>query len=178
MKKEAYKNIHYGDIHKQFKTSFDISKEEVPFIDSDIDISRFQEDCYCRVGDLIIADASEDYKDIGKSIEIVNLNNAKLLAGLHTYLARDKEKIALGFKGYLFQSYPIRLQIMKIATGISVLGISKGNLSKIKINLPSFSEQQKIAKFLTELDIKINLAEKQINGTKLYKKILLQQMFV
>ena len=29
---------------------------------------------------MIFADASEDLKDVGKSIEVVNLNNEKLLA--------------------------------------------------------------------------------------------------
>ncbi|MDQ7091642.1 MAG: restriction endonuclease subunit S [Methylococcales bacterium] len=59
----------------------------------------------------------------------------------------------------------------------------QGNLSanivkSLKINLPSLEEQTKIANFLTELDNKISLVEKQLNGTKEYKKGLLQKMFV
>ncbi len=51
-------------------------------------------------------------------------------------------------------------------------------VSSEKINLPSLEEQTKIANFLTELDQKINLVEKQLKGTKDYKKGLLQKMFV
>ena len=61
---------------------------------------------------MVFADASEDLNDIGKSIEIVNLNNEKLLSGLHTLLARQKAaKLAIGFGGYLFMSNSIRTQI-------------------------------------------------------------------
>lgn len=82
------KNIHYGDIHTKFQTLFDITKEYVPFINSEISIERISKDNYCKEADLILADASEDLIDVGKSIEIYNLNNEKLLSGLHTILAR------------------------------------------------------------------------------------------
>ncbi|HFP9269753.1 TPA: restriction endonuclease subunit S, partial [Klebsiella michiganensis] len=79
------KNIHYGDIHTKFNGRFDITKELVPYISKTIKIA---EECYCRKGDLVIADASEDYNDIGKCIEITNVDQQQLVAGLHTFLAR------------------------------------------------------------------------------------------
>lgn len=173
------KNIHYGDIHKKFKSNFKIENENVPFISDDINISNISEDCYCKEGDLIIADASEDYADIGKSIEIISLNNQKLLAGLHTYIARDlSKKMALGFSGYLMQIENVRLQIKTLATGVSVLGISKGNLAKINLSVPSKPEQTKIANFLTAIDDKISHNQTQLNTLKQYKQGLLQQLFV
>lgn len=172
------KNIHYGDIHTKFKSNFKIENENVPFI-KDVDVKKIPEDCYCKEGDLIIADASEDYADIGKSIEIINLNNQKLLAGLHTYIARDLSKqMALGFSGYLMQTETVRLQIKTLATGASVLGISKGNLAKVNLNIPSRPEQTKIANFLTAIDDKISHNQTQLNALKQYKQGLLQQLFV
>jgi type I restriction enzyme S subunit len=56
--------------------------------------------------------------------------------------------------------------------------INLGEISNCLIKLPCLEEQQKIANFLTEIDKKINLTEKQLNGTKQYKKGLLQQMFI
>lgn len=68
----------------------------------------------CEKGDLIIADASEDYEDIGKSIEIINTNNEKIVVGLHIIHAKDKNsKFAIGFKGYLFQTAKVKNQIKK-----------------------------------------------------------------
>lgn len=50
--------------------------------------------------------------------------------------------------------------------------------NNIKVKLPCIKEQQKIADFLTALDKKIDLVNQQISKTELWKKGLLQQMFV
>lgn len=166
------KNIHYGDIHTKLSVNFDSSKESISYL------SSMGNSDYCKPGDLIIADASEDRKDVGKSIEIINTNGDKIVAGLHTFLARPNQGIAVGFSGYLMQTSPVRKQIVCIATGASVLGISKTELSKITLKLPEKKEQQKIADFLTSLDDKINLTESKLEQAKRFKSSLLQQMFV
>jgi len=177
--KGIVKNIHYGDIHTKFSTLFDITKEQVPFINSDIDLTRVKKESYCLEGDLIFADASEDVDDIGKSIELINLNNEKVLSGLHTLLARQKEKkLVKGFAGYLFKSNYIREQIKKEAQGAKVLGISAKRLSNIKLFFPKDqNEQQKIANTLSSLDKFIEAGEKKVEALKKHKKGLMQQLF-
>ncbi|RYA23774.1 restriction endonuclease subunit S [Malaciobacter halophilus] len=172
------KNIHYGDIHTKFKSNFYIQDETVPYINQNIDLSKIKEENYCKEKDLVIADASEDYKDIGKAIELIDLNNEKLLTGLHTYIARDyKNKMALGFSGYFMQTYKVRVQMMKMATGISVLGISKGNLNKLELTIPQKQEQEKIASFLSSIDKKINQLSKKDELLQNYKKAMMQKIF-
>ncbi|AYA01466.1 restriction endonuclease subunit S (plasmid) [Acinetobacter sp. WCHAc010034] len=171
-------NIHYGDIHTKFSMLFDVSKEIVPFLNDQIDSTKIAENQFLKEGDLVIADASEDYKDIGKAIEVVHLNNQKVVAGLHTYIARPVQPFALGFCGYLMQTFEVREQIKKLATGTSVLGISKTNIGKVEIKLPSLEEQTKIANFLSSIDQKIDVVSEQLEQAKLWKKGLLQQMFV
>lgn len=138
------KNIHYGDIHTKFNTMFDITKEVVPFINPEINIKNITDDNYCKEGDLLIADASEDYADVGKCIEIVNLNKEKVLSGLHTILARpDLYNMSIGFNGHLMKSEDVRLQIKTIAQGSKVLSISSKRLAEIKLNFPTLPEQKK-----------------------------------
>lgn len=173
------KNIHYGDIHTSYKMNFYGEREKIPYINKNIDISNINSNYYCQIGDLIIADASEDYNDIGKAIEIRSLPKEPLVSGLHTFLARDtSHKLVPGFKAYLFKSEAIRRQIMLRAQGISVLGISKRNIENIIFQLPTPEEQKKIADFLTSIDGKIESVDGQIEKAREFKKGLLQQMFV
>ena len=170
--------IHYGDIHTEFETLFDISKENVPYLNNEIDISKISNDNYCQIGDIIIADASEDYQDIGKAIEVINLKNEKTIAGLHTFLARPKSKsMAIGFSGFLLKTWFVRKQIMTIAQGTKVLGLSTKRLKNIDLIIPSYAEQQKIADFLSQVDKKIELLSQKEAALREYKKGVMQKLF-
>ncbi|MBU2951416.1 restriction endonuclease subunit S [Tamlana agarivorans] len=172
-------NIHYGDIHTKFKTAFKMNEEYVPFINNNVNLLKIKEDSYCRKGDLVMADASEDYKDIGKTIELIDLEDKNVLAGLHTFLARPlTSKISIGFMGYLLKSWNLRKQIMVIAQGIKVLSLSTTRVGKLKLKLPVIEEQQKTASYLSSIDTKIEQINDQINQTQSFKKGLLQRMFV
>lgn len=174
----AIKNIHYGDIHTKFATLFDITKELVPFVNSEIELKRIAEDNYCKEGDLIIADASEDYEDVGKCIEIINLNGERVLAGLHTILARpDLYKMFIGFSGYLMKSENIRLQIKTIAQGSKVYSISSKRLAEINLVIPEIPEQTRIASFFTVLDKRISELKQKKTLLEQYKKGVMQKLF-
>lgn len=63
------------------------------------------------------------------------------------------------------------------ASGSTFLEISKNEVAKINIELPSLPEQQKIANFLSAIDEKISHCGKQIEKMEAWKKGLLQQIF-
>lgn len=172
------KNIHYGDIHTKYQTLFDVTNEITPYINNEINIHRISEENYCQEGDLIFADASEDLKDVGKSIEVINLNGEKLLSGLHTLLARPQKNIFhLGFNGYLFKSNSVRTQIQKESQGTKVLSINTGRISKIKLSFPNLKEQQKIASFFCLIDQRIATQNKIIEQLETLIKGLYQKIF-
>ena len=165
--------IHYGEIHTKHKFYIDFAKFELPKINK----SKLpNEIIFAQNGDLVIADASEDYADIGKSAEIKNLTS-KAVSGLHTFLLRDKNNnFANGYKGYLLYNETVAKSIKKIATGISVLGISKTNLSNLQIPLPSLKEQEKIAEILTTWDEAITKQTELLRAKELQKKALMQKL--
>ena len=175
----SVKNIHYGDIHTKFPSIVSVSdNKDIPFINNEIDLSKYSEDQYLQNGDLIIADASEDYEDIGKAIEVKNIDDEKVLAGLHTILARDNNNITVnGFKAYLFSTNSLKTKIKIIANGISVLGISKNSLSKLTVNVPSKNEQNDVVDFISLIDNKIELLEQKHQYYLNFKKFLMQQIF-
>jgi type I restriction enzyme S subunit len=82
----------------------------------------------------------------------------------------------------VFMSYYLnnaqKQQIASLAQGISVVHLYSSQLALLEIQLPSLAEQTKIANFLTAIDEKINKVDAQIKQTELWKKGLLQQMFV
>jgi len=59
-----------------------------------------------------------------------------------------------------------------------VPSLSSSTIYTIPINLPSIQEQTKIADFVSAIDNKINHTQTQIEKTELWKKGLLQKMFV
>src|SRR5690606_3557426 len=133
---------------------------------------------YLIEGDLLIADASEDYNDIGKTIEVVNLNNEKVISGLHTFHASPvKYSMALGFSGYMLQNKNVRKQVMMIAQGTKVLGLATNRLGSINLSIPSLPEQQKIASFLSAVDKKIEQLQQKKHLLEQYKKGVMQKIF-
>ncbi len=173
------KNIHYGDIHSKFSTLFDITKEVVPYINSSELLNGFKVDNYCAEGDMIFADASEDLEDIGKSIELINLNGERVVSGLHTILARQTDaRLMTGFGGYLFKSKRVRTQIQKESQGTKVLGLSVRRLTKIEVPFPiDKAEQELIADCLSALDELITAQAQKLAMLKTQKNGLMQQLF-
>jgi len=172
----SIKYIHYGDIHSNFDFQIvDLTKEKIPYLLNTISNDRNLN--FLKDGDLVLADASEDYKGIAECIELKSVGNQKIIGGLHTIVLRDKDNnTALGYKPYILLNKNVRKTLMKIATGISVYGISKGNLSKVSIALPPIPEQKKIATILSTWDGALLNTQKLIDELKLRNKGLAQHL--
>lgn len=174
--------IHYGDIHAKFEDEIlDFDQEiEIPYVlDGLIEDSELEDEEFpaLKNGDLVVADASEDYAGLAESIEISNIADRIVVAGLHTFAARDKkEKTAEGFRTYLLRHDQVIREIRRIASGISVHGVSKSNLSKVNIALPPLPEQNAIARVLGRMDELISKTNRLIEQKKLRKKYLTQTL--
>lgn len=166
-----YSHIHYGDIHSRYNGL--ITKNTVvPKIKSN------KEHIELKDGDIIVADASEDYKDLGKTVILLEKGSRNIIASLHTFALRPNEKLnSIYFLNYSY-SDSYKQYMYKKGTGISVFGINKKNLENMSILLPSLQEQIKIANFLSSIDKKIELEEEKLEEYKKFKKGLMQRMFI
>lgn len=165
--------IHYGDIHTKWKYTLDVSNSIMPFID-EVKIKHLP---FLKDGDLVMVDVSEDYDGIGLSVEIKNIRNKKVVSGLHTFLLRDNKTYFVdGFKAYIQSMKFVKDSICKIATGISVYGISKNVLKHILIPVPPLQEQQAIATALTDIDNLITSIERLIDKKEKIKQGTMQEL--
>ena len=85
--------------------------------------------------------------------------------------------MSIGFKGYLFNTPIIHNQIRILANGFKVFGISKNDICKLNVRIPSKIEQEKISKFLIFLDKKMELQKRKVDALKIYKRGLLYKIF-
>lgn len=169
-------NIHYGDIHSSFRSEIlDVETETLPFI-----IDEYNNEAknnYLKEGDIVIADASEDLIDIGKCIELRNVGKKKVIGGLHTIVARPKAgNIVKGFGAFVFKHKHVADEIRYIATGLSVYGISKGNLLKMLIPIPPIKEQEVMAKTIININAKLEIQKKKKQTLSVLFKTLLHEL--
>ncbi|KXY14131.1 restriction endonuclease subunit S [Bacillus cereus] len=165
----GYKYIHYGDIHTKVADRIDKSSD-LP----NIKAGNYE---LLEKGDLVLADASEDYKGVAAPAVITIDTPYKLVSGLHTIALRPK-KIDSLFLYYFINSPIFRKYGYRIGTGMKVFGISVTNLLKFESTFPSLEEQSKIGKFFEKLDNTIALHQRELDALRETKKAFLQKMFV
>lgn len=79
---------------------------------------------------------------------------------------------------YLNNSDRIINDLLSLKEGGTRYALSFSKFSKLEIDIPNLEEQIKIANFLSTIDDKINHCQAQITNTEVWKKGLLQQLFV
>ena len=179
---DEIRNIHYGDIHATYENEvldFTVEKTVPYLMDGIINKKDFDDKEFpaLKDGDLIIADASEDYEGVCDCVELKNVNGSKVISGLHTFAARGKaEKIAIGFRTYVLNHQQVVRELRRLATGTSVYGVSKTNLSTVKLPLPPLPEQKAIARVLSTMDEVIAKINQLIHKKELQKQYLSQML--
>lgn len=87
--------------------------------------------------------------------------------------------VSTSFIFYLIDNSSFANYVDKVKTQTAIPHISIQDIKNYSVCLPeSKKEQTKIANFLSAIDDKITLVEKQLASTKAYKKGLMQQLFI
>ena len=169
------KSVHYGDILIKYPAILNIKNDKIPYITGG-KLEKYKSSLL-ENGDLIFADAAED-ETVGKAVEVNGLTEENLVAGLHTIVARPKDKKAEFFLGYYINSNTYHRQLLRLIQGSKVSSISKGNLQKTLVSFPKdFEEQQKIGAFFKKIDDTITLHQRKLDKLKSVKQAYLSEMF-
>lgn len=171
----SIKNLHYGLIHNGLETTCITGRNPLfPYINHSFIPTKYT---LIQNGDLILADASEDRKDVGKPVEMLDVDKQNIISGLHTIHARNKTNlIENGFKGYYFKSNAMKQQIFKIANGSKIYGISSSAFNELKMFIPEKQEQKKIVDLMIIIEERIQTQIKIIEVLESLKKFLCYQM--
>lgn len=168
------KNIHYGDILTKFGAYISADSNEIPYIEREIDLSRFAEKSYLQSGDIVIADTAED-ETVGKALEVINVD-CPVLAGQHTLLCRPKVRFSEKFLGYYLNAACYHDQLLPFIVGTKVSSISKASVAQTRLVVPKYKEQQAISCILSDMDDEITELEQKLEKYRQVKKGMMQQL--
>ena len=170
------KNIHYGDILVKFDEILDGSSKDIPYINSELDLSKFSKSLL-QDGDIIFSDTAED-DIVGKAIELQNVKAPFILSGLHTIPCRPIIPFGKGYLGNFLNSNSYRMQLRPLVQGIKVSSISRSALKDTMIEYPkNLDEQERIGSLFQNIAKMITLHQRKLEKLKLAKKALLQKLF-
>jgi type I restriction enzyme S subunit len=147
----------------------DFLSNDAVYVEDTDDIKRFQ----VKTNDLLIAGTGATAgivfivpKEFNNMSFSYNAPRIRVTNAHHTFIY------------YYLKSGIILKQQQRLFVGNAQQFLDTDSMRGFKVNVPSLSEQTKIANFLTAIDDKISHNQTQLNALKQYKQGLLQQMFV
>lgn len=167
-----------GKRYIQYKQIFDSSKITIKDCGL-VNILKNENQNKVQYGDMFFTISSETPDEIGmSSVLLEDVENVYLNSFCFGFRLNSFNKLLPEFARFLFRSKIVRNEIKKLAQGSTRYNMSKAELLKLKIALPSIKEQKKISLFLSALDQKIQTEKAILEQLEKQKKYLLQQMFV
>lgn len=166
--------IHYGDIHTKYKTWLSLNREEVPHID----YSKVKNYPYLQDGDLIIADASEDYAGLSDWVELTDCQDKKCIGGLHTIVFRPIEDIfAFGYLGLISSIGIVKKQLISKTVGTKVYSLTASMLKDLLFPIPSTREEQaSIYNVIRGMDSEVKAIESEIEKLRNLKQGMMREL--
>ncbi len=128
-------------------------------------------------GDVLFQRSSETREDAGRSNVYLDTEKTATFGG---FVIRGKKKSDYDplYLKYALDSFVVRKQIMQCAAGAQHINVSQEDLCKVVVNLPTIDVQNRISKFISDIDLRIATEEKKANAQAILKKALLQQLFI
>ena len=144
--------IHYGQIYTHYGSFTYLTNK---FVTKEV----FEKARKASKGDIIMTDTSENVEDICKSVAYLGEND--IAVSNHALIIKHNQDPK--FLSYSTLTKSFFNQKRKVVVGVKVSGIKPEQLAKIKIYLPSLSEQQRIVDILDKFEASIRNMEAQLS---------------
>ncbi|CAH1601030.1 restriction endonuclease subunit S [Vibrio parahaemolyticus] len=192
-----WEEVKLGDLGKTFtgltgktKEHFGKGSKYIPYINifrnSSVDMNALElvdvlpneKQNLVKYGDIFFTTSSETPEEVGMSSVILEEIDESVYLNSFCFGFRPHNfnRVKPEFICYLLRSEKVRRSISLLAQGATRYNLSKTQLLKITLNIPSLGEQQKIASVLTTADKDIELLEAKLAHFKQEKKALMQQL--
>lgn len=169
--------LHYGDIHTSSRSFVDVQRDYDQLPKLKIPLSRVSSRSMLADGDVVFVDASEDDEGTSKHVVVFNKDLIPFISGLHTIVAKSKtDELDRQFKRYCFRTRAVKSQFKFYAVGTKVSGISKSNIVKIVIPVPTIPEQAAIAETLASMDAEVDAIEVKLAKACQLKQGMMQEL--
>lgn len=155
--------IRYGELYTTYNETID-----TVFSKTNIDTSHL---VFSEANDVIIPASGETEIDIAKASCI--LKSGIALGGDLNIIKTPNNGVFLSY----YLNSKKKIDIAKLAQGISVVHLYAGQLSKLQLKIPSLLEQKKIASFFTTIDQKISQLKRKKTLLEKYKNGVMQKIF-
>ncbi len=189
-----WKEVKLGNLGKTYNGLTGKTKEDFgegkPFItymniftNPKIDISNFE---YVKMGtnenqnkaiygDIFFTVSSETPDEVGMaSVLLDKVNDLYLNSFCFGFRLNNFKSLLPEFSSYLFRNELFRKEVHKLAQGSTRFNLSKLELMKIEIKLPSLEEQTAIAAILATADRELQLQKEKLAQLQTQKKGLMQ----
>lgn len=174
---EGYCYLHYGDIHTSKKSFVDVRSEYQNIPKLNIPLKNVSSVSLLDDGDVVFVDASEDDEGTSKHVVIINPDGIPFISGLHTIIAKSKTNaLDHQYRRYCFQTPALKAQFRFFAVGTKVSGISKTNIAKVTLPVPTVPEQSAIADILSDMDAEIAALEARVAKARSLKQGMMQEL--
>jgi type I restriction enzyme S subunit len=126
-----------------------------------------------KYGDILFAGSGETIDEIGKSAAYLLKENCYAGGDLIIFSPKDANSL---FLSYFLNVGEARKKLRELGQGQSIVHIYKSDIEKLRVHLPSLSEQNRIVSVLGTWDKAIEKMAKKIEYKKNIKKGLMQRL--
>ncbi|WP_397444838.1 restriction endonuclease subunit S [Polaribacter sp. R77954] len=159
--------VRYGELYHLYNEVIDkiinktnLKKEELLFSEGN---------------EILLPSAGEDPLDIS-SASALTIENVAIGRTINILKPKKENTYSQEYVAYYINN-KLKIEIAKLAKGVSISNVYNSDLKQLKINLPILYEQRKVANFLSSIDKQIQILEKKKTILGHYKKGVLQKIF-